>query len=207
MVSLDKLIDVISLFAPFILISLIAFMSIFHQDLKALIMIVGLFIMLFILKQISFRQVQYNLVQQCTIFDTQDIPGTSSAIFAFIFTYFLLPMLYNSSFNYPLISVLIILYLLDIYYKFFKHKCYNMLYIIISTIIGLSISVSYFYIIYSLGEDYYNLLYFNVSKNNLVQCSRASTTEYKCSFINDKGDEVPFDGKVGGVFEHSHEEN
>ena len=48
---LDKILDIISVFSPFILVSLLIFMSIFYQDLKALVMLFGLFMSIFILKE------------------------------------------------------------------------------------------------------------------------------------------------------------
>ena len=58
---MNKIIDVISLFAPFILISIFVFMSIFNQDLKAMFLLAGIFFMLyilhnkFLLQRINFR--------------------------------------------------------------------------------------------------------------------------------------------------------
>ena len=46
---MNKIIDVISLFAPFILISIFVFMSIFNQYLKAMFLLAGIFFMLYIL--------------------------------------------------------------------------------------------------------------------------------------------------------------
>tara|TARA_Y100000816_G_C26055338_1_gene553732 strand:+ start:23 stop:799 length:777 start_codon:yes stop_codon:yes gene_type:complete len=195
---LDKILDIISVFSPFILICVFVFMSVFNQDLKALIMIFGLFIAIFILKQIvSTVNITSSNVEDyrnvCTLFNEDETPGTSITIISYIFSYMIMPMIYNKNYNAIIILILLILYIFDIYHKLFVFGCYGeygFMYSILGTIIGLTIGISYFLLLYSMGEtdeSYLHLLYFNVSKNNLVQCQRFKNTDYSCDFYDDDG--------------------
>ena len=188
----NKIIDVINLFSPFILVSLLIFMSVYHQDLKALTMLGGLLIAIYVLKQTSnnFEELSDESLIYCTMFNVYETPGTSTIIISYVFMYLLLPMIFNNQYNPLLLLVLGLMYIVDIYYKQFRYKCYSVITLIIATIIGLSFACGYFFMIYSLGENFYNLLYFNVSKNNLVQCERANKTEYQCHFEDDEGNVV-----------------
>ena len=85
------------------------------------------------------------------------------------------------------------LYISDAFYRAIKYKCYgklSMITTLLSTVIGLSVGALYFFAIYLLGEDYYNLLYFNVSKNNRVQCDKMNTREYNCEWVDSNGDTI-----------------
>ena len=187
---MNKIIDVISLFAPFILISIFVFMSIFNQDLKAMFLLAGIFFMLYILKQVSSSSANNDdnqFIIYCSMFNTLETPGTSTAIISFIFMYMLLPMIYNNQYNLLMLISLSLIWILDIYHKLFQYKCFEKSLGLIATLIGLAAGSGFFFTIYNLGEEYYNFLYFNVSKNNLVQCSKNDDTEYQCSFEEEDG--------------------
>lgn len=199
---MNKIIDILSLFSPFILVSLFVFMSIFYQDLKAVIMLSGIFFMLFVLNTIigninTNDSSQY--IMYCTMFDTLETPGTSTAIISFIFMYMLMPMIYNNQYNPLMLIALLLLWILDIYNKLFQFSCFQKSFGIIATLIGASIGVAFFLTIYSLGENYYNFLYFNISKNNLVQCSKNTDTEYVCDFTETVEGPINFTEQHDGV--------
>jgi len=187
---MNKIIDIISLFSPFILVSVYVFMSIFYQDLKAVILLSGIFFTIYILKQVTdgnFNNDDNNFIIYCSIFNTLETPGTSTAIISFIFMYMLLPMIYNNEYNALVLTSISLLWILDIYHKLFQYGCFDKSIAIIATLIGLSCSSGYFFTIYNLGEEYYNFLYFNVSKNNLVQCNKNNETEYVCQYEDNDG--------------------
>ena len=187
---MNKIIDIISLFAPFILVSVFVFMSIFNQDLKAMLLLAGLFFMIYILKQITATNKpgdENQYVIYCSMFNTLETPGTSTAIISFIFMYLLLPMIYNNQYNTLVLMTILLMWILDIYHKLFQYNCFEKSLGLIATLIGLAFGSGFFFSIYNLGEEYYNFLYFNVSKNNLVQCSKNDNTEYQCDFIDETG--------------------
>lgn len=192
---MNKVIDIISLFAPFILVSVFVFMSIFNQDLKALFLLGGIFFMIYILKQVTTNNQPNDdsqYVIYCSMFNTLETPGTSIAIISFVFIYMLLPMIYNNQYNTLVIMSISLIWILDIYHKLFQYNCFEKSLGLIATIIGLACGSGFFFFIYNLGEEYYNFLYFNVSKNNLVQCSKNDNTEYVCEYEDD-------DGKANGL--------
>ncbi len=185
---MNKVIDIISLFSPFILVSVYVFMSIFYQDLKAVILLSGIFFTIYILKQVTegnFNNDDNNFIIYCSMFNTLETPGTSTAVISFMFMYMLLPMIYNNEYNALVLTTISLLWILDIYHKLFQYGCFDKSIAIIATLIGLSCSSGYFFTIYNLGEEYYNFLYFNVSKNNLVQCNKNNETEYVCEYEDD----------------------
>ena len=187
---MNKVIDIISLFAPFILVSVFVFMSIFNQDLKALFLLGGIFFMIYILKQVTTNNKPNDdsqYVIYCSMFNTLETPGTSIAIISFVFIYMLLPMIYNNQYNTLVIMSISLIWILDIYHKLFQYSCFEKSLGLIATIIGLACGSGFFFFIYNLGEEYYNFLYFNVSKNNLVQCSKNDNTEYVCEYEDDTG--------------------
>lgn len=185
---MNKIIDIISLFSPFILISVYVFMSIYYQDLKAVILLSGIFFTIYILKQVTEGNITNDNNQYiiyCSMFNTLETPGTSTAVISFIFMYMLLPMIYNNQYNALILITISLLWILDMYHKLFQYNCYNKSIGLIATLIGLSCSSGYFFTIYNLGEEYYNFLYFNISKNNLVQCNKNDDTEYVCEYEDD----------------------
>ena len=187
---MNKVIDIISLFSPFILVSVYVFMSIFYQDLKAVILLSGIFFTIYILKQVTdgnFNNDDNNFIIYCSMFNTLETPGASTAVISFMFMYMLLPMIYNNEYNALVLTSISLLWILDIYHKLFQYGCFDKSIAIIATLIGLSCSSGYFFTIYNLGEEYYNFLYFNVSKNNLVQCNKNNDTEYVCEYEDDSG--------------------
>ena len=191
--ELGKVFDLLSLFSPFLLVSFMSLLSVYNQDLKALVLIFGIIILIIILKEIGLEftsqdPASYNTF--CTMFNIIETPGSSSAVIAFIFMCLFLPMLFNKHYNYFLITTLFILYFSDAFYRAIKYKCYGLLgwsTVLLSTLIGLSFGSLYFFGIYMLGEEYYNLLYFNVSKYNRVQCDKLNTREYKCDVVDEEG--------------------
>ena len=187
---MNKIIDIISLFSPFILVSVYVFMSIFYQDLKAVILLSGIFFTIYILKQVtegSSSNDENQFIIYCSMFNTLETPGTSTAVISFMFMYMLLPMIYNNEYNALVLTTISLLWILDIYHKLFQYACFDNSVALIATLIGLSCSSGYFFTIYNLGEEYYNFLYFNVSKNNLVQCNKNNDTEYVCEFEDSDG--------------------
>ena len=194
---LDKGLDVLSLFAPFLLIASFIFMSLYNQDLKGVVMVFGIFISLKILQTLqgNFKIDDSDVPQYkeiCTLFNTIPTPGSSSLIISFVFTYLLLPMMHNNHYNPMVLISLIVLFFLDIYYKAFRFKCFKHPGVFaVATAIGTSVAISFFYAFFIQGEIAYNLLYFDVSKQNRVQCDRLNTELYECSDAPEEEPELP----------------
>lgn len=181
--DLKKIFDLISLFSPFLLVSFITILSIYNQDLKAIVLIFGLLILTIIFRTIGLEIDDNNdeYIDFCTMFNVIEPPGLSTAIISFIFISFLLPMFFNKSINPFMITTLCLLYISDVYFRSIRYKCFSKLTAILSTLIGLSIGSLYFFMIYFMGEEYYNLLYFNISRHNRVQCQMQTEQEFTCT--------------------------
>ena len=185
--ELDKVFDVLVLFSPLLLVISFIMMSIFNHDLKALILVMGLLSTDYFGKSIlvhSYLNPSESHRAICTMFNTFNYPASSIIITSFVFIYLLAPMIHNNNYNPIMLSSLAIVYSLEVYYKYTRYKCYNATTIITSTLIGLLGGLFCFYAIYSLGESYYNLLYFNVSQSNRVQCNRATEVIYQCETVS-----------------------
>ena len=84
--ELGKVFDLLSLFSPFLLVSFIALLSVYNQDLKALVLIFGIIILIIILKAIGLKIEENDEYKTfCTLFSVIETPGSSSAVIAFIF--------------------------------------------------------------------------------------------------------------------------
>jgi len=190
-IEFNNKIDVFFVFSPFILITFFVLLSIFHIDLKIIIMSVGLSSMLYLYK-LSLSSyltrenssIDSNIYKDlCTSLNTFEIPGSSLAIMAFIFSYTFLPMTVNNNYNYLMIITLLLFIVMEIYYKIFVYKCFNYQVIIISLIFGLLSGIGWFGFIKLQGDDYNNLLYYNISKFNHVQCTRPTNVTWECEDI------------------------
>ena len=182
--ELGKVFDLVAMFSPFLLVSFIALLSVYNQDLKALVLMFGLVMLVAVLKTIGLSILENELYKNyCTLFGIIETPGTSTAVISFVLISLVLPMMFNKHYNVVLISVLFVLYFCDTFFRSIKYKCYEKTTTLLATIVGLSFGALYFFSIYFLGEDYYNLLYFNVSKNNRVQCDKLNTQQYECEEV------------------------
>ena len=184
MSQLDKFFDVTVLFSPLILVSSFVIMSIVNHDLKAFVLVLCLLFADFLGQNL----IATNLPEQsedylsfCTMFNVFSYPSSSLIIISFIIIYLLAPMMINGNYNPLLLTCLATIYSLEVGYKYTRYKCYSLADITISTLLGFVFGALCFFAIYSLGETYYNLLYFNVSQSNRVQCNRANNVTYECT--------------------------
>tara|TARA_Y100000748_G_C15499552_1_gene489498 strand:+ start:1245 stop:1916 length:672 start_codon:yes stop_codon:yes gene_type:complete len=192
--DIQKIFDVTALFSPFLLVSFMVLLSIYNQDLKAIVLVFGLIVLTLIVKGTNFvnenNDDEDNYTAMCTLFNVIEVPGISTAIISFIAMFLILPMIFNKQYNYFLITVMSILLTIDITFRTVKYNCYPKITSVIAAIIGMACAAVYFFTIYYMGEEYYNLLYFNVSKNNLVQCDRSSEEVYECTVYDSNNDVV-----------------
>lgn len=187
-VEFNNIIDVFFVFSPFILISFFVLLSIYHIDLKIIIMGVGLSCMLYLYGLAAGNYIDRNKTvisdntyqNLCTSLNTFEMPGSSLAIMAFIFSYTFMPMTINDNYNFLMIITLVLFIAMEIFYKIFVYKCLDFQVIIISFIFGLLSGIGWFGCIKLLGDDYNNLLYYNISKFNHVQCTRPTNVIWEC---------------------------
>lgn len=184
----------ITRFIPVILVLFFCIMSIFNRDLKAVPFLIGLYFVHVSLKYftetmtLGFLLKDDSTREHCRyMYNTLEQPiGISHGIIGYIFTYVFLPMLYNENYNIFLLALLFILFLIDVANRMFRHKCYKnnstgVSHVIICTLLGASIAASTFFILKYYDDPMIdNLLYYNVSQYNKVQCLRNSEVQYRC---------------------------
>lgn len=189
---MQKFFDTLIIFAPLILIFMLVFLSIFNQDFKALIFILGLSISLYIFK-ISSPVVYKEDSVYCNLFKLYGIEVHGPLVYAFIFIMFFLPMMINENYNFLLLIFIAILSFIDIIYRilncltksgsdsgnasFLKNLFTT---ILLPLFIGLTSGILWFFLIYYI-DPRGNVLYLDSVRNNKAQCKHTKTNEYTCS--------------------------
>ena len=193
---MQKFFDTLIIFAPLILIFMLIFLSIFNQDFKALIFILGLSISLYIfIKALSGQSDDENDSNAlfCKLFEFYDIKIHSQIVYAFLFMMIFLPMLINKSYNFFLLVSIGVLIFIDFIYRFLN--CLNnsdeknmftveSIKKLFTTLIwpafwGLTSGILWFYLVYFFDESG-DFLYFDSVRTNRLQCKYTKNTEYTC---------------------------
>ena len=191
--SFSKRILILIRFTPIIFVLSFCIMSVFNRDLKAIPLLIGLYIVNFLLKFFGDGNVRADNEGEttkvnCFIYsDNEDANGISHAIMGYILTYVLLPMIYNDNYNILILVILLSSYFLDIYNKVFTEGCYGsrkdyaIMTVVIASIFGIAVaSFMFFFLKFYDDPMIDNLLYYNVSQYNKVQCLRNSEITYTC---------------------------
>ncbi len=185
--ELKNIFNFISTIIPFLIIFTITMISIFNQDLKGLIYLTGVFILCFfcvIVLNLVKNPVQEGRSVSCDLFNypyninMYDSPSFNSALIAFTFIYFLLPMAYNNRINLPLIIFFLSLFVIDGSSKI-ANKCTSYGGIVLGGSLGIFIGLIFYNLIHVSGYD--SLLFFDEFISNKVQCSRPTKQNFKCS--------------------------
>ena len=193
-----NIITIIYLFfrlAPFIIVCFFSLQSVFNQDLKGFIYLVGLLIACFVstmvgslpgIKDISNTNVDKNnlfckFIQLKNDGFMSNLP-LGQTVLSFTFFYLGYIILKYNLVNQNIAAV--ILFLLLIIGDFIwnsSHKCANVVTLVVSFIIGSTVGMFWAYIIDSTGKV--DLQLFNGISNKEI-CSRPSRTIYRCRVRN-----------------------
>jgi hypothetical protein len=183
--SITNITGIISIMSPILISFFLIMSSLFNQDIKGIIFIMGAMMAMVI------NVVIMNLIKQsrnvneafaCNIFDIPfmtkyNSPSPSSVFISFSMVYILLPMLVNSNINIPIIIFFISLLLIDSYSKVLK-RCTNFLGSFMGIALG-SILGAVWYSIFK-STDNSALLYFDELKSNTSICNKPSRQTFKC---------------------------
>jgi len=173
--------------APFILVSFFSLSSIFNQDFKGLVYLVGLLFACFI--NIFIGNVLPNLgpetkpeiCNMITINQTGDISKLplGQAVFGYTFAYLLYTILANNfvNQNYPTLIFFPLLILFDITWNV-RNSCNSLLQLVISLVLASLFGLLWAYIIDKTNSK--NLQYFP-GLNNKEVCSAPSASTFKCA--------------------------
>jgi hypothetical protein len=185
--SLSNIFQVFSTFSPILLIFTIILISIFNQDIKGLIYLTGIFILSFIcILAINLirNPVNPNRSVSCELFDfpfyisAYDSPSYNSAVIAFTFMYFLLPMIYNNRVNLPLVLFLMTLFVIDAVSKI-TNRCTGTGGVVLGASLGLFFGLLFYNLLVVTNNK--DLLFFDEFISNQVMCSKPTKQNFKCA--------------------------
>jgi len=184
--SFSNIFQFISAIAPLMLGFFLLMLSIFNQDIKALIYLGGVLmasiINIFLLNLIK-SPISPDASLTCNLFDIPYIsqynnPAPSSLFIAFTIAYLLLPMTQNGQINYVVLMFLCTLLGVDMITKI-KNKCFNKSAGILGSVVGLLLGTLWYSLLHGSGYD--SLLYFGALNSNNVVCSKPQKQTFKCS--------------------------
>jgi hypothetical protein len=181
--SLPSIFEFLSMISPFLVVFLFVLISIINTNLKGMIYLLGiilLFSIVFLFQNVLRTAAPPQQRAFCKIFKMNqhhDVPSMNSAIFLFTFIYLLLPMALNGIMNFPLIILLLIIYVVDVVIKI-SSFCTSPVGIVLGSMIGLLWGVTWYFVIYSNNKE---LLYYDDLLSNKIACSRPTQQQFKCS--------------------------
>jgi len=192
-----NLITILYLFfrlAPFVIVSYFSLSSLFNQDIKGLIYLVGLLLACFftviignsldIQNSIGDNEPKNPVCNLITIGASgsfSKIPlGISMLTYTFIYLVYVIAKYHIEIYNIPTLVLFPILILGDLIWNI-KNQCYKVYGVILSLIIGGAIGAMWAAIIDSIKKP--DLFFLTVGSNKTV-CQRPSKQLFKCTFKN-----------------------
>lgn len=186
MISLYDINEVILVFGPYFIMTMLVLLSIFNSSLKGFVYLFGVIILYGAIKFIPLLQhVNVNIYNEnnVSIERTLMLDPFNTSLYVFSMVYLLLPMLEHGTFNIPLIIFLVSLYT-HYMISFVSNKVDDispMPKLFLSSLIGL-IWGGFYYVFISSSDDTKKLLYYNeFNSSNRVACMRPSNTKFKCN--------------------------
>ena len=180
------LLSLVSAFSPIFITFFILMLTCMNQNFKGLIFIAGVIISLgfnlLIMKTIKSENFD-DASLTCSLIDlpvlgSYNSPSNASLFISFTFTYLFIPMIYNNQMNYPVIILLLSLFIMDSYMRV-GNKCTTLIGVFLGWFVGTLCGALWFAIFHSNGAD--KFLYFNDLGSNSVRCERPSKQMFKCS--------------------------
>ena len=107
-------------------------------------------------------------------------PSFISALYVFTILYLFYPMMINGVFNFPLIILLLIIYVFDIIIRSYKMGCTDIVHVAMGSALGLCFTIAYVMLL----ANHTELLYYNDLLSSKVACSVPSKQKFKCSVYN-----------------------
>ena len=179
--NLVDVLSMVSLISPFLIAFLMIMISIINSNAKGFIYLLGL-VILFVINLLlqNTRQVRANSTNKfCNMFSISEFsePSFNSALYIYTIFYILMPMINMGMINFPLIIVFLLFWILDSIIKY-NNKCSSMSGIVMGSILGLFIGISWFILIKSTGQT--GLLYYDDLVSNKIACTRPTKQNFKC---------------------------
>jgi hypothetical protein len=173
-----------SMISPFLLVLVFVFISIINSNLKGLIYLLGV-IFLFAIVALFQNVLRVPLSDKasafCQLFAVPypifTVPSFNSAIFLFTIVYLFVPMMINRIMNFPLLFVILVLFVIDCSMKSANY-CTTPTGIVLGSFIGIIWGLFWYFLIQGQNNE---LLYYDDLLSNKVACSRPSQQKFKCS--------------------------
>jgi len=180
--NFQNIFKLITLISPFFLVFLLVTISIINSDLKGFVYLGGA-VLLFIITLLFQKAIGDNgLKNTCALWDVGlfQTPSFISGLYVYTMVYLLYPMIINQVFNFPLLIILLVIYISDIIIRCFKMGCTDLLHITLGSVLGLAFTLFYIMVLSRNPE----LLYYNDMLSSKVACSVPSKQKFKCSVYN-----------------------
>jgi hypothetical protein len=185
--SFSNLLQFFSSISPLLLAFFLVTLSMFNQDLKGLVYLGGVLIAslinLIIMNTAQVKSDQLippscNLIEFPFNLNEYVSPAFNSMFISFTFIYLLMPMIFISSINLPVIICMSLLLVLDGATKIMA-GCTSFWGVGSGILVGGILGFFYYLVFTSTGKN--DLLFFNAEPSNNVVCSRPKKQSYKCS--------------------------
>jgi hypothetical protein len=173
-----------SMISPFLLVLVFVFISIINSNLKGLIYLLGvilLFVIIALFQNVLRVSPSDKASAFCQLFAVPypifTVPSFNSAIFLFTIVYLFVPMMINRIMNFPLLFVILVLFVIDCSMKTANY-CTTPTGIVLGSFIGIIWGLFWYFLIQGQNNE---LLYYDDLLSNKVACSRPSQQKFKCS--------------------------
>jgi hypothetical protein len=173
---------VITLIAPFFIVLLLVTISIINSDIKGFVYLGGV-VFLFVIAFMFQSSVAFNNADKvCAIWNIGPFkyPSFISALYTYTIVYLFYPMITNQVYNFPLLILLLVIYVSDIIIRCLKMACSNMVNVLFGSILGMVFAVIFILML----SNYPSLLYYNNLLSSKVACSVPAKQKFKCSIYN-----------------------
>ena len=185
--SFSNLLQFFAAISPLLLAFFLVMISIFNQDLKGLVYLGGVLIASLInlvimntaqVKSTHLIPPSCNLIEFPFNLNEYVSPAFNSMFISFTFIYLLMPMIFISNINIPIVIFMSLLLVLDAATKMIA-GCTTFWGVGSGILVGGILGFFYYLVFTVTGKN--DLLFFNVEPSNNVVCSRPKKQSYKCS--------------------------
>ena len=180
--NFSNIFKVITLIAPFFIVLLLVTISIINSDIKGLVYLGGV-VFLFVIAYMFQSSIGFNGSKEiCAIWNVGPFkyPSFISALYTYTIVYLFYPMVTNGIYNFPLLIILLIIYISDIIIRCLKMACSNLINVLFGSVLGVVFAVTFIVLL----SNYPDLLYYNNLLSSKVACSVPAKQKFKCSVYN-----------------------
>ena len=181
-INFENIFKLITLISPFFLVFLLVTISIINSDIKGFVYLGGV-IFLFGITYLFSKAINSNELEGTCAFwhiGLFKTPSFISALYMYTIVYLLYPMLINQVFNFPLIIILLVIYIFDTIIRSFKMGCTNIIHVALGSVLGILFALFFIMML----ANHKDLLYYNDMLSSKVACSVPSKQKFKCNVYN-----------------------